>query len=83
MFSASFPIGTGAVKSLQLATIAQLMISANITEGRYFGYYSIEDDINSGATYSREPVVSGNIVSSPHYDNMAVWMRTAVEKAKG
>ena len=64
---------------------AQLMISANITKGHTIsGYYSIEDDINnSGATYSREPcVVSGNIVSSPHYDNMAVWMRTAVEKAK-
>ena len=63
---------------------AQLMISAKITSGHTIsGYYSIEDDINnSGATYSREPcVVSGNIVSSPHYDNMAVWMRTAAEKA--
>ena len=64
---------------------AQLMISAKITKGHTIsGYYSIEDDINnSGATYSREPcVVSDNIVSSPHYDNMAIWMKTAVEKAK-
>ena len=64
---------------------AQLMISAKITKGhKISGYYSIEDDINnSGATYSREPcVVSDNIVSSPHYDNMAVWMKTAVESAK-
>ena len=63
---------------------AQLMISAQITKGRKIsGYYSIEDDIaNSGATYSRDPVVvSGNIVSSPHYDNMAVWMKTAIKLA--
>ena len=63
---------------------AQLMISAKITKGHVIsGYYSIEDDIaNSGATYSREPVVvSKNIVSSPHYDNMAVWMKTAVKLA--
>ena len=62
---------------------AQLMISAKITSGFISGYYSIEDDIaNSGAKYSREPVVvSKNIVSSPHYDNMAVWMRTAIEMA--
>jgi protease I len=63
---------------------AQLMISAKITKGQKIsGYYSIEDDItNSGATYSRDPVVvSGNIVSSPHYDNMAVWMKTAIELA--
>lgn len=65
---------------------AQLMISAKITKGHTIsGYYSIEDDINnSGATYSREPcVVSENIVSSPHYDNMAIWMKTAVQNAKG
>jgi protease I len=63
---------------------AQLMISAKITSGNTIsGYYSIEDDIaNSGATYSREPVVvSKNIVSSPHYDNMAIWMKTAIKLA--
>ena len=64
---------------------AQLLISARVTKGRKIsGYYSIEDDIaNSGAEYSREPVVvSDHIVSSPHYDNMGVWMKTAVEMAK-
>ena len=64
---------------------AQLMISAKITQGHTISaYYSIEDDVNnSGATYSREPcVVSKNIVSSPHYDNMAIWMKTAVSMAK-
>ena len=64
---------------------AQLLISAKVTKGRKIsGYYSIEDDIvNSGAEYSRDPVVvSDHIVSSPHYDNMGVWMKTAVELAK-
>jgi len=62
---------------------AQLLISAEITRGETIaGYYSLEADIrNSGATYSREPVVvSSNIVSSPHYDYMGVWMeRTLAE----
>ena len=61
---------------------AQLLISAKVTSGKTVsGYYSIEDDIvNSGATYSREPVVvSKNIVSSPHYNHMGVWMKTAID----
>jgi protease I len=56
---------------------AQLLISAKVTKGRTIaGYYSLEDDItNSGATYSRDPVaIDGNIISSPHYDHMGVWM---------
>lgn len=64
---------------------AQLMISARITQGKVIsGYYSLEDDIaNSGATYSRDPVVvDGNIVSSPHYDFMGEWMNTALEVAR-
>lgn len=64
---------------------AQLMISAKITKGKKIAaYYSIEDDVNnSGAQYSREPcVISGNIVSSPHYDNMAPWMNSAIRLAK-
>lgn len=63
---------------------AQLMISAKITSGKKIsGYYSIQDDIeNSGAVYSRDPVVvSGNIVSSPHYDHMGDWMKTAIKLA--
>ena len=62
---------------------AQLLISAKVTKGRKIsGYYSIEDDIvNSGATYSKDPVViDGNVVTSPHYDHMGVWMRTALAK---
>lgn len=56
---------------------AQLLISAGITKGHVIaGYYSLQVDVeNSGATYSREPVVtSGNIVTSPHYDFMGEWM---------
>jgi protease I len=63
---------------------AQLLISAKATKGRVIaGYYSIEDDIvNSGAEYSREPVVvDGNVVSSPHYDHMGPWMETAINMA--
>ena len=61
------------------------MISAKIVKGkRISGYYSLEDDINNaGATYSREPVVpDGNIVSSPHYDHMGIWMKTAIDMVK-
>jgi protease I len=64
---------------------AQLMISAKIVKGkRISGYYSLEDDINNaGATYSRDPVVTdGNIVSSPHYDHMGIWMKTAIDMVK-
>lgn len=60
---------------------AQLLISAGVTKNRKIsGYYSIEVDIrNSGAIYSREPVcVDGNIVSSPHYDHMGIWMETVI-----
>lgn len=61
---------------------AQLLISAKITKNRKIsGYYSIEDDINnSGATYSSEPVViDNNIVSSPHYDHMGIWMEETLK----
>lgn len=64
---------------------AQLMISAKIVAGKKIsGYYSIEDDINNaGATYVNEPVVvDGNIVSSPHYDHMGIWMKTAIDLVK-
>lgn len=61
---------------------AQLLISAKILKGRTLsGYYSIDVDIeNAGATYSRGPVVvDRNIISCPHYDFMAEWMRTAFQ----
>lgn len=61
---------------------AQLLISARVVKGKKIsGYYSIEDDINNaGATYSREPVVvDDNIISSPHYDHMGIWMETTLK----
>jgi protease I len=64
---------------------AQLLISARIVEGRTIaGYYSIGVDIeNAGAHYSKEPVVvSGNIVSSPHYDHMGIWMETTLAEVE-
>ena len=64
---------------------AQLLISAGIIKGRRVsGYYSIADDIkNAGATYVDEPAVEdGNIISSPHYDHMGIWMKTAIDQVK-
>jgi len=61
---------------------AQLLISAKILQGRTIsGYYSINIDIeNAGAIYNRGPVVvDSNIISCPHYDFMAEWMRTAFQ----
>jgi protease I len=64
---------------------AQLLISAKIVQGKTISaYYAMEDDVNNaGATYSSEPVVvSGNIVTSPHYDHMAIWLKTAIDMVK-
>lgn len=64
---------------------AQMLISSKITKGRKIaGYYSLEDDVeNSGAEYSREPVVvDRNIISSPHYDFMGEWMETTLREYK-
>jgi protease I len=61
---------------------AQLLISAKIVKGRKIsGYYSLEDDINNaGATYVNAPyVIDDNIISSPHYDHMGVWMEEAIK----
>ena len=60
-----------------------MLISAKIVKGETIaGYYSLQDDIeNAGATYSKAPVVvSGNIVSSPHYDFMGEWMETTISE---
>jgi protease I len=62
---------------------AQLLISSKVTAGREIsGYYSIMDDIeNSGATYVDAPaVVSGNIITCPHYKWMGQWMKTSINK---
>jgi len=63
---------------------AQLLISARVVSGRSVsGYYSIKDDINNaGATYINEPVVvDGNLITSPHYDHMGIWMETVIKSA--
>ena len=60
---------------------AQLLISSRVTKNRKIsGYYSLEDDINnSGGTYVNEPfVIDRNIISSPHYDHMGLWMEAAL-----
>lgn len=60
----------------------QLLISAGITKGRKLaGFYTIKDDIiNSGAQYIEAPVViDRNIISSPHYDDMGIWMEKTLE----
>jgi protease I len=60
-----------------------MLVSARVVKGETIaGYYSLEDDINNaGATYSRDPVVvSGNIISSPHYDFMGEWMETTLNE---
>ena len=61
---------------------AQMLISAKVVSGRKIsGYYSLEDDINNaGAVYVNQPVViDKNIVSSPHYDHMGIWMKKTLE----
>lgn len=61
---------------------AQLLISSKVVEGRNIsGYYSLRDDINNaGATYVDEPyVIDKNIITSPHYDHMGVWMEEAIK----
>ena len=47
------------------------------------GYYSIKDDINNaGAVYTDEPaVVDGNIVTTAHYKDLGIWMKTALDLA--
>ena len=44
-------------------------------------YYSLEDDINNaGAIYVNEPfVIDNNIITSPHYDHMGIWMEEAIK----
>jgi protease I len=64
---------------------AQLLISAKIVKGKNISaYYAMQDDVeNAGAIYSRDPVVvDGNIVSSPHYDHMGIWLKTAIDMVK-
>lgn len=60
----------------------QLLISSRVVNGRRIsGYYSIKDDINNvGGIYVNDPVViDKNIISSPHYDHMGIWMETVIK----
>ncbi len=62
---------------------AQMLISAKIVKDKKIsGYYSIKDDIeNAGATYVDTPaIVSGNIISSPHYKHMGEWMKFTIQE---
>ena len=63
---------------------AQLLISAKIVNGKKIsGYYSIRDDIeNAGASYVDEPVViDKNIITTAHYKDLGIWMKTALSIA--
>lgn len=59
----------------------QLLITADVLEGRYCsGYYAIQKDIeNAGAKYSRTPVVDDNLISAAHYDDMPEWMNLTMD----
>jgi protease I len=60
-----------------------ICISAKILKGRTLtGYIALKDDIeNAGATYKDQSlVVDGNLITSPHYRDNPIWMKTVVEK---
>jgi protease I len=59
-----------------------ILISAGILRGRRItAYQSIADDVrNAGAEYVEAAVVvDGNLVTSPHYRDNGIFMRTALE----
>lgn len=62
---------------------AQMLISARVPlHGRHLAAYpAMAVDVeNAGAVFVNEPVVvDGNIISSPHYNHLAVWMKSAIE----
>lgn len=65
---------------------AQILITAEIIKGkRVSAYYAMEIDVkNAGATYINAPLVEDqNLITSPHYDHMSVWLSTAIQRAKG
>ena len=49
--------------------------------GKNLVTYSIKDDINkAGAVYTDKPaVVDGNIVTTAHYKDLGIWMKTALD----
>ena len=64
-----------------------ILISAGITKGRKItAYWSIEVDVrNSGADYQHKVpvVIDRNIITSPHYNNNADFMKAVVDKLNG
>ena len=65
---------------------AQLLISAGLVRDKFIsGYYSIKDDINNaGGTYVDAPFVTDrNIVTSPHYKHLGLWMKEVLRVARG
>mgnify|MGYP001598667336 FL=1 len=64
---------------------SQLLITAGLVKGRRIsGYYSIKDDINNaGGTYIDAPfVIDGNIITSPHYRHLGIWMKVVLGVAR-
>ncbi len=65
---------------------AQMLLSARVPlKGRKLSVYpAMSVDVeNAGAVFVDEPVVvDRNIVSSPHYNHLAVWMKAAIALVK-
>lgn len=64
---------------------AQLLISAGVVYGKKIsGYYSIKDDINNaGGIYVDAPaVVCENIITSPHYKYLGIWMKKVLDEVE-
>ncbi len=63
-----------------------IMISAGITKGRKMtAFWSIEADVrNSGADYQHKVpvVIDGNIITSPHYNDNGIFMKTVIDYIK-
>lgn len=60
-----------------------ILVSAKILKGRRVtGYLSIADDLqNAGAEYVEASVVEdGNLITSPHYKDNGLFMKTVVER---
>ncbi len=62
---------------------AQMLISARVPllRRRISAYPAMSVDVeNTGALFIDEPVVvDGNIISSPHYNHLAVWMKAVID----
>jgi len=62
---------------------AQMLISACVPlQGRKLSVYpAMAVDVeNAGAIFVNKPVViDGNLISSPHYNHLTVWMKTAID----